>query len=141
MIVVDASVIAPALTDDDVDGDRARERLRGERLVAPELIDLEVVAVIRKALSANVIDERRAAMALGDLVDLDLERVSHRILLARIWELRPNVTPYDAAYVALAEMIDATLVTADRRLAQAPGTRCEFECLGSSEADDSRADR
>ncbi len=130
MIVVDASVIAPALADDDADGDRARKRLRGERLVAPELFDLEVVAVFRKALLARLLDERRAAMALADLADLDLERVSHRPLLGRIWELRGNVKPYDAAYVALAETIDATLVTADRRLSQAPGPRCQIEYLG-----------
>lgn len=123
-------MIAPALADDDADGDRARERLRGERLVAPELFDLEVIAVIRKAFLAGVLDERRAAMALSDLADLDLERVSHRPLLGRIWELRGNVTPYDAAYVALAETIEATLVTADRRLSQAPGPRCRIECLG-----------
>ena len=130
MIVVDASVIAPALADDDADGDRARERLQGERLVAPELFDLEVVAVIRKALFAGVLDERRAAIALADLADLDLERVSHRPLLVRTWELHPNITRYGAAYVALAEMIEATLVTADRRLAQAPGLRCQIERLG-----------
>jgi predicted nucleic acid-binding protein len=130
LIVVDASVIAPALADDDADGDRARERLLGERLVAPELCDLEVIAVIRKAVLAGVIDERRAAMALADLTVLDIERVSHRPLLGRIWELRGNVTPYDAAYVALAETIEATLVTADRRLSQAPGPRCQIECLG-----------
>ena len=129
MIVVDASVVAPALADDDADGDRARERLHGERLVAPEVFDLEVVTVIRKALLAGVLDERRAAIALADLVDLDLERVSHRPLLGRIWELHRNVTPYDAAYVALAETIEATLVTADRRLSQAPGTRCQIEYL------------
>ncbi len=129
MIVVDASVIAPALADDDIDGDRARERLQGERLVAPELLDLEVVSVIRKALLAGELDERRAAFALTDLADLRVERVSHRPLLARIWELHRNVTPYDAAYVALAEVIDARLVTADRRLAQAPGLRCKIEYL------------
>jgi predicted nucleic acid-binding protein len=70
-------------------------------------------------------------LALGDLVELDLERVSHRRMLARIWELRQNLTPYDAAYAALAEAIDATLVTADRRLSLAPGPRCRIEYLGS----------
>jgi len=130
LIVVDASVVAPALADDDADGDRARERLRGERLLAPELLDVAVIAVVRKALLAGVLDERRAAMALADLVDLDLERVRHRPLLGRIWELHRNVTPYDAAYVALAESIEATLVTADRRLSRAPGPRCQIEYLG-----------
>jgi predicted nucleic acid-binding protein len=77
-----------------------------------------------------VLDERRAAMALADLADLDLERVRHRPLLVRIWELHPNITAYDAAYVALAETIEATLVTADRRLSQATGPRCQIEHLG-----------
>ena len=133
MIVVDASVIAPALADDDIDVDLARKRLRGERLVAPEVLDLEVVSVFRKALLAGKLDERRAALALGDLVDLNLERVSHRSLLPRIWELHQNVTPYDAVYVALAETIGVPLVTADRRLAQAPGLPCVIECLGREE--------
>lgn len=123
-------MIASALADDDVDGDLARSRLHGERLVAPELLDLEVVSVIRKALIAGQLDERRAALALADLADLDAERVSHRSLLMRIWDLRQKVTPYDAAYVAVAEAIGATLVTTDRRLSRATGPRCEIEFLG-----------
>jgi predicted nucleic acid-binding protein len=136
VIVVDASVIAPALTDDGVDGNCARDRLRGERLLAPELLDLEVVSVIRRALSIGAIDERRASFALNDLFDLDLERVIHRPLLGRIWELRANVTPYDAAYIALAEAIDAPMVTADRRLARAPMVRCQVEYIGSFDLDE-----
>ena len=131
MIIVDASVIAPALADDDVDGERARFRLQGEQLMAPEVLDLEVVSVIRKAFLGGALTWRRAGLALADLGDLDLERVSHRPMLTRIWELRQNITPYDAAYVALAETIDATLVTADRRLSLAPGPRCTIEYLGS----------
>ena len=130
MIVVDASVIAPALADDDEDGERARSRLRGEWLTAPELLDLEVISVIRKALLGGALTRRRAGSALADLVELNLERVSHRPMLARIWELHQNLTPYDAAYVALAETIDATLLTADRRLSLAPGPRCTIEYLG-----------
>ena len=131
MIVVDASVIAAALADDDEDGERARSRLQGERLTAPEVLDLEVVSVIRKAFASGALSRRRAGLALADLIDLDLERISHRPMLARIWELHENLTPYDAAYVALAETIDATLVTADRRLSLAPGPRCTIEYLGS----------
>jgi predicted nucleic acid-binding protein len=131
LIVVDASVIAPALADDDEDGERARSRLQGERLTAPEVLDLEVVSVIRKAFASGALSRRRAGLALADLIDLDLERISHRPMLARIWELHENLTPYDAAYVALAETIDATLVTADRRLSLAPGPRCTIEYLGS----------
>jgi predicted nucleic acid-binding protein len=131
LIVVDASVIAPALADDDEDGERARSRLQGERLTAPEVLDLEVVSVIRKAFASGALSRRRAGLALADLIDLDLERIGHRPMLARIWELHENLTPYDAAYVALAETIDATLVTADRRLSLAPGPRCTIEYLGS----------
>jgi predicted nucleic acid-binding protein len=130
LIVVDASVVAPALADHEQDGDRARERLHGERLIGPELLDLEVISVIRKAVIARLLDERRAAMALADLGDLDLERVSHLPLLKRIWALRANLTSYDAAYVALAEALAVPLVTADRRLSRAAGTRCEIEYLG-----------
>ena len=124
-------MIAPALADDDEDGERARSRLQGERLTAPEVLDLEVVSVIRKAFASGALSRRRAGLALADLIDLDLERTSHRPMLARIWELHENLTPYDAAYVALAETIDATLVTADRRLSLAPGPRCTIEYLGS----------
>jgi predicted nucleic acid-binding protein len=131
LIIVDASVIAPALADDDADGERARARLLGERLMAPEVLDLEVVSVIRKALLAGTLNRRRAGLALADLVDLDLERVSHRPMLTRIWELHQNITPYDAAYLALAETIGGTLVTGDGRLSRAPGPRCTIEYLGS----------
>jgi len=129
LIVVDASVIAPALADDGESGDRARGRLRDEHLCAPEIVDLEVTSVLRRLLGAGDLDERRAAMALGDLRDLDLRRVGHRRLLPRIWELRHTVTPYDAAYVALAEVLGTVLITADRRLRAAPGPRCVIECL------------
>jgi predicted nucleic acid-binding protein len=127
VIVIDASIVAPALADDGDDGDRVRQRLRGERLAAPELIDLEVASVIRKTLLAGDVDQRRARLALADLGALPLRRVSHRPLLPRAWELHPNVTPYDAAYVALAELLDVPLLTADHRLARSPGARCRFE--------------
>jgi len=130
VIVVDASVVVTALADDGDDGDRVRQRLRGERLVAPHLIDLEVASAWRRLAAAGRIDERRVALALADLLALRLERVGHARLLGRCWELRTNLTIYDAAYVALAEALDAALVTADRRLAEAPGARCAVEVLG-----------
>jgi predicted nucleic acid-binding protein len=77
------------------------------------------------------LDQRRAALALADLVELPMRRAAHRPLLPRCWELRDTVTVYGAAYVALAELLDAPLVTADARLANAPGPRCRFELLGS----------
>lgn len=132
MIVVDASALAPALADDGPDGDCARARLRGERLAAPELIDLETASVIRRQLQAGCLDDRRAALALTDLVDLPLRRAPHRPLLARCWELRKNLTIYDAAYVVLAEILGVVLVTADARVAGAPGVRCEVDLLAGS---------
>ncbi len=80
-------------------------------------------------MAAEELDAGRAALALVDLADLRLRRVGHRSLLSRCWELRGNVTAYDAAYVALAEELDTILLTADARLAAAPGPRCEVELL------------
>jgi predicted nucleic acid-binding protein len=132
VIVVDASVLATALGDDGPDGDYARAKLRGERLNAPEIVDLEVASVWRRQLQAGLIDPRRAQLALADLDAMPLRRAAHRPLLSRCWELRDNVTIYDASYVALAEALDATLLTADRRLASAVGPRCEIEVLRSA---------
>ena len=129
VLVVDASVLAPALADDGADGDKARARLRGQALVAPELVDLETTSVVRRQLLAGTLDARRARLALTDLVELPLRRAPHRPLLARCWELRQNVTVYDAAYVALAELLDVVLLTADARLANAPGPRCRFDLV------------
>jgi predicted nucleic acid-binding protein len=129
LIVVDASLIVTALADDGDDGDRARDRLRGERLVAPHLIDLEVVSAWRRLAVAGDLDDRRAQLAMEDLRALRMERVPHGQLLPRCWELRDNLTVYDAAYVALAEVLDVTLVTADAGLSAASGLRCEIELL------------
>ncbi|MGH9102648.1 MAG: type II toxin-antitoxin system VapC family toxin [Acidimicrobiales bacterium] len=131
MIVVDASVLAPALGDDGADGDRARERLGGESLAAPELIDLEVTSVLRRLHLAGQLPLRRAELALADLIALPLRRVSHRLLLVRSWSLRENLTTSDASYVALAEQLGALLVTADSRLSRAPGVRCDVEVLSA----------
>lgn len=130
MIVVDASVVVPALADDGPDGDSARERLRGERLAAPHLLDLEVTSAWRRMVGAGELDGRRARLALADLQDLRVNRVRHGNLLDRCWELRGNLTVYDAAYVALAELLEVTLVTADATLARSPGPRCPIEVLG-----------
>jgi predicted nucleic acid-binding protein len=129
VLVVDASVVAVALGDDGADGDLARARLRDEELFAPELVDLEVASVLRRQLSAGDLDARRAQLALDDLFDLPMQRAPHRPLLARCWELRENLTVYDGAYVALAEALNAPLLTADARLAKAPGINCSIELL------------
>jgi predicted nucleic acid-binding protein len=129
VLVVDASVLAVALADDGAEGDRTRERLRGETLAAPDLLDLEVTSVLRGRLAGGHLDARRAELALGDLLDLPLQRVPARHLVGRCWELRQNLTVYDAAYVALAEALTATLLTADVKIGKAPGLRCPIEIL------------
>jgi predicted nucleic acid-binding protein len=130
VLVVDASALVVALADDGPDGDLVRGRLRGESLAAPDLVDLEVVSVLRKQLGVGALDARRAGLAMTDLRELPLRRAPHLPLLARCWELRDNLSVYDAAYVALAEALDAPLVTTDTRLARAPGTTCRIEVLG-----------
>jgi predicted nucleic acid-binding protein len=125
VIVIDASVMATALGDDGPDGADARAQIHGQDLAAPEIIDLEVTSVWRRTLS----DQRRAALAFADLADIPLRRAPHLPLLERCWELRYNLTPYDAAYVALAEMLEVPLLTADRRLARASGIRCDVKVL------------
>jgi len=131
VLVVDASVLAVALVDDGPDGDRARTRLRGETLTAPDLIDLEVASVLRGRLAGGHIPARRADLALADLLSLPLQRVPGHRLLSRCWELRDNLTVCDAAYVALAEVLRVRLLTADARLAKATGPRCSVEVLRS----------
>lgn len=131
MLVVDASVLAVALFDDGPDGDSIRQRLRGEQLVAPALIDLEVVSVWRGLARAGRLDSRRVKLALIDLKELPIQRVEHTPLLDRCWELRDNLTVYDAAYVALAEALQITLLTGDQRLARSTGPRCDIEVVTS----------
>jgi predicted nucleic acid-binding protein len=127
VIVIDAGILATALGDDGEDGANARARIASEELAAPEIIDLEVASVWRRTLT----DERRATLVLTDLIDIPLRRARHLPLLTRCWELRRNLTPYDACYVALAELLEVRLVTADRRLARARGTRCKIEISAS----------
>lgn len=129
MLVVDASVLAVALLDDGPDGDQLRARLHGEDLAAPSLIDLEVVSVWRGLARGGQLEARRVAFALEDLRALPLQRVDHGALVMRCWELRENLTVYDASYVALAEALQATLLTGDRRIARAPGPTCPIEVV------------
>lgn len=132
MLVVDASVLVVAVADDGRDGDAARVRLRGEQLSAPELVDLEVASVLRRQVMGGRIDARRATSALADLEALPIDRAPHRPLVERCWELRDTVSVYDAAYVALAEALGATLLTADARLGRASGPRCTIEVLSTA---------
>lgn len=92
-----------------------------ETLHAPHLLDIEVTQVIRRYAATGEVDEGRGRAALEDLCDLPVRRYPHDVLLPRVWALRNNLTAYDAAYVALAEALDAVLVTRDKRLAGAAG--------------------
>jgi predicted nucleic acid-binding protein len=129
VIVVDASVLVTALVLDDGDGDLARQRLRDELLAAPELVDLEVASVLRRLQLNSKLAVGRAELALTDLAALPMERAPHRPLLFRCWSLRKNLTVYDAAYVALAEALAATLLTADAALARSARRTCSVELL------------
>lgn len=127
MLVVDASVLAPAIVDAGIDGDTLRARLRGETIAGPDLLRIEVLAVIRKRLIAGALTTTQADDAVGDLLDLPISVFPSAPLLRTAWALRDNLTAYDACYVALAEALDCTLLTADARLANAPGTTCAVE--------------
>ncbi len=118
MIVLDASIVLELLLGRS-SAERVEERIADESLVAPELLDLEVAQVVRRYEMRGHVTSVRAAEAIQDYLDLEIERWGHEALLPRVWELRPNFTAYDAAYIALAEALDAVLLTADRALAGA----------------------
>ncbi|MEJ7741673.1 MAG: type II toxin-antitoxin system VapC family toxin [Nocardioidaceae bacterium] len=130
MIVVDASVVVASLLSTGGAGARARERLRLDPdLHVPHLLDVEVTAALRRRVRLGQTDVEVATEVMADLADLAALRWDHEPLLRRVWELRENVTPYDAVYVVLAEMLDAPLVTSDARLSRAPGLNCRVEVL------------
>ena len=130
MIVLDASAAIEMLRRSDVGWNLLR-RLEdpAETLHAPHLLSVEVAQVLRRLAASGSLSARRAREAVDDLVALDMARYDHEPFLARMWELRDNLTAYDASYVALAEALDATLVTLDERLANAPGHRAQVELL------------
>ena len=126
MIVIDASV-AVDLVLGTAAGERLRHRIGAERpsLHAPHLLDVEVAQVLRRYHRAGELGPARGRAALEDLADLRLRRYPHSLLLPRAWELRGNLSAYDAVYVALAELLAAPLWTRDQRLARAPGHRAQ----------------
>ena len=130
MIVLDASAAVEWLLQTAV-GMKVDRRILapGERLHAPHLLDVEVAQALRRFVAIGGLTSRRAQEALDDLLDLSITRYPHDVLLDRIWVLRENLTAYDAAYVALAEALDATLVTCDRKISGASGHRARVEVI------------
>jgi predicted nucleic acid-binding protein len=130
LIVIDASILANVIGDDGGDGHRAREEFRAaDSVAAPDLVDVETTAVLRKRWLAGSITDQRFADAVTDLQDLEIDRYPTLPFMTRAYQLRANGTAYDAAYVALAEELGCDLVTADTRLATAPGPRCTIRVL------------
>lgn len=125
-LVVDASVVVAALTDDGPEGAWAASLLTADSIAAPHLILVEVAHALHRLAVAGQITSDTASIAHAELLDIPLALSAYVPLAARVWNLRGNVTAYDAWYVALAESLDANLATLDLRLARAPGLRCAF---------------
>jgi predicted nucleic acid-binding protein len=126
-LVIDASLVVSALVDSGSTGTWAESLLATEPLSAPHLMPVEAANILRRAAMAGNISADAASMAHADLLDLRVELFSYAPFAARVWELRDNVTSYDAWYIALAESLGSKVATLDLRLARAPGPRCEFE--------------
>lgn len=125
-LVVDASVVFSALVDQGSDGAWAESVIAGDDLFAPHLLPVEVASVLTRAERSGRLSADAASLAFGTLLDLPVRLVEFELLAERVWELRQNVTSYDAWYVALAEALGAGLATLDLRLVRAPGPRCSF---------------
>jgi predicted nucleic acid-binding protein len=130
LIVVDASAVIEVLLHTSA-ASRVAERIfaEGETLHAPHLLDVEIAQVLRRYALASAFGSERGEEALEDLADFPIARYPHQPFLFRIWELRRNVTAYDAAYVALAEALAAPLVTRDAKLASAAGHKARIELV------------
>ena len=123
-IVCDASALVALLLDSGADGQWITEAIARSDLAAPSLAVFEAANIIRRHELAGIVSADQAAQAHADLLDLTIESWPYELLAARAWELRHNLSSYDASYVALAELIEGTLVTLDERIGGAPGLRC-----------------
>ncbi|MEA2222286.1 MAG: hypothetical protein QOH83_662 [Solirubrobacteraceae bacterium] len=123
-VICDASALVALLLDGGPDGRWVTDALGGADLAAPSLVGFEAANIIRRHELAGLVSADQAAQAHADLLALAIEHWPYELLAARAWELRQNLSIYDAGYVALAELTDATLVTLDRRISGAPGLRC-----------------
>ena len=127
VMVVDAAVVTASLIDDGPQGVWVRDQLAsGQAVLAPHLMPAEVTSALRRLATSGLLAEHDAEVARRELLSLGAELYPFEPLADRIWQLRDNLTTYDAWYVALAEAHDVPLATLDRRLVDAPGPRCEF---------------
>lgn len=132
MIVVDASVLADALLVDGEAGDRAADALAADNAwAAPAHLLVEVLSVLRRYHLQGLLTDERTTEALDAIRRIEVEVVDVAALIDRIWELKDNVSAYDAAYVAAAELLDVPLLTGDAKLAGAPGLRCQVITPGA----------
>ena len=127
MIVVDTSALVDYLSGNDARARQVRGRLRGERLAAPHAVDLECASSLQGLVLGRKLPAQEATRALAALHKLRIARYSHRPLMRRVWELQDNMWPYDASYIALAELLDVPVITTDGKLARVPGLRCVVE--------------
>ena len=125
-LVVDVSLVTAALIDSGPDGTWAEQLLVSDDLAAPHLMPVEVANILRRASLVGDLSEDAATLAHGDLQALRVALFPYAPFADRAWELRKNLTIYDAWYVALAETLEARLATLDARLGRAAGPRCEF---------------
>lgn len=130
MKVVDASALLEVLLRTDAAAAVEERLFTGGTLHAPHLLDLEVAQVLRRYERAEELSGRRGREALADLASFRIERYPHLPFLSRVWSLRANATAYDACYLALAEALEAPLLTRDRRLADIPGHGAMVEIIG-----------
>jgi predicted nucleic acid-binding protein len=128
MIVLDASALLDVLLRTPAASTIDR-RILGQTLHVPHLLDIEIAQVVRRYTTRAQISSARGYTALTDLGDLPLRRHAHYYLLPRVWQLRDNLSAYDATYVALAELLDAPLLTRDSRLASAAGKYVAIELV------------
>ena len=123
LIVCDASAVVAMLLDAGADGRWATAQMTGAELAAPSVMGFEAANIIRRHELAALISSDQAAQAHADLLELAIEQWPYELLAGRAWELHRNLSSYDAGYVALAELIGATLLTLDKRIARSPGLR------------------
>jgi predicted nucleic acid-binding protein len=126
MIAVDANVVVAMLVDDAELGSASRRLYAQHDLVAPDLLPYEVASALRKLTQIGSVTARAAQLALSDLNLVRIDAVPYRDIARRMWELRDNLSAYDAAYVAVAELFDLPLLTFDHRIRRSPGPTCEF---------------